>query len=329
MAKKDPFENLNSVIPTDMAYLLDPSIAKKMNPDNKENANLVSTKPQTLSLDELIPFQNHPFIVNTKDDDFKELVQSIKDNGLICEILVRPTNSGDKYEIISGHRRAAACREAGLTEVPVVIKELSDYQATVLMVHSNLYREKISYSEKAKAYRMIRDAEKHQGVKGVDTATMIGKEHDSKRQVYRYIRLSYLKDELLSVIDAGNIAFQSGVELGFLDEESQDNLLTFIGQTKYYPNMEDATRLKQTYLDEDRSLSFERIVSLLPLKKKGADKGEAADDKATKPKTKISFKTREIEEYFYPGVDPDFMESVILLLLKKYSDGEVKIEDEE
>ncbi len=325
MAKKDPFENLNSVIPTDMAYLLDPSIAKKMNPDNKENANLVSTKPQTLSLDELIPFQNHPFIVNTKDDDFKELVQSIKDNGLISEILVRP--HGNKYEIISGHRRAAACKEAGLTEVPVIVKNLSDYQATVVMVHSNLYREKISYSEKAKAYRMIRDAEKHQGVKGVDTAAAIGQDHDSKRQVYRYIRLSYLKDEVLAIIDTGDIAFQAGVELGFIeDEESQANLLRFIEQTKYYPNKEDAELLKRTYLDEKKTLSFERIVSLMPLKKSG-NKGDEVEEKAIKPKTKLSFKTRDLEEYFYPGTDPDYMESVILLLLKKYKDGEVEIEE--
>lgn len=310
------FDNFENVIPNDAIYLLDPDSNSF---DNNQQSLNGHTK--TVPLDMLVPFREHPFTVNTDDDDFKELVQSIKDNGLISEIMVRPL--GEKYEIISGHRRAAACKEVGLKEVPVIVKDLSDYMATVIMVHSNLYREKISYSEKAKAYRMIRDAEKHQGVKGTDTASQIGETHnDSKRQVYRYIRLSYLNDELLNLIDSGKMAFRSGVELGYLDDDSQDNLVDFIQQTKHYPSLDEASELKTVYLDEEKPLSFERIVSLVALPKEA--KAEDTSLKEEKSKTKISFKVKEIADYFMPGTDPDYMESVILLLLKKYQDGEIE-----
>ncbi len=318
---KDIFSNLESVIPNDAAYLLDPSLAPaKPIQSNKPNDTVSGeASATTLPVDELIPFKAHPFTVNTNDDDFKELVQSIKDNGIISEILVRPCEDG-MYEIISGHRRTAAAREAGLTEVPVIIKELSDYQATVLMVHSNLYREKINHSEKAKAYRMIRDAEKHQGIKGTDTAAMIGEGHDSKRQVYRYIRLSYLNDELLYIIDAGDIAFQTGVELGSLDEESQNNLLSFIKIKKQYPSFEDAMLLKSKFLNDAKSLSVELINDHLA--KEAKEKKTAA--KGLKPKTKISFKISEIERFFKAGTDPEELEDVIMSLLIEYKNRDTE-----
>lgn len=326
MAKKDIFGNLGSVIPQNAAYLLDPSLAPSVQPTEEPEKKLTENDTNMVPIDKLVSFTEHPFSVNTDDDDFKELVQSIKDNGVICEILVRPV--GDKYEIISGHRRVAACKEAGLTEIPAHIKELTDYQATVLMVHSNLYRERINHSEKAKAYRMIRDAEKHQGIKGVDTAAAIGEGHDSKRQVYRYIRLSYLKDELLDLIDSGNIAFQAGVELGYLSEDAQENLLKFIHKTKYYPTLEDSGKLKSAFM-ENSELSFERIVSILSFAKEEKSEPKKAKEKSDKPKSKIAFKCRDLEDYFIPGTDPDYMEGVILLLLRKYSDGDIVINDEE
>lgn len=327
MAKKDIFENLSSVIPTDSAYLLDPSVAPKVDPLPADSSNSnVSNDTNLIAIDKLVSFSEHPFTVNTNDDDFKELVQSIKDNGVISEILVRP--AGDKFEIISGHRRVAACKEAGISEIPAHVKDLTDYQATVLMVHSNLYRDKISHSEKAKAYRMIRDAEKHQGIKGIDTAAVIGEGHDSKRQVYRYIRLSYLRDEILDLIDVGSIAFRAGVELGYLSESSQDNLIEFMNRTKYYPTLEDAEKLKKSFLEESE-LSFERIVALLSFAKKEKKDSGKSEERTEKPKNKISFKCKELEDYFIPGTDPDYMESVIRFLLKKYSDGEIEITDEE
>ena len=325
MAKKDIFGDLSSVIPNGAAYLLDPSVAPKVE-SMPESGETMSNDTNIIEIDKLVSFSDHPFSVNTNDDDFNELVQSIKDNGVICPILVRPV--GEKFEIISGHRRVAACKEAGLSEIPAHVKDLTDYQATVLMVHSNLYREKINHSEKAKAYRMIRDAEKHQGIKGIDTAASIGEGHDSKRQVYRYIRLSYLKDEMLDLIDAGSIAFRAGVELGHLSETAQDNLMEFMKKTKYYPSLEDAEKLKKAFIEESE-LSFEKIVSLLSFTKKDKKDSDKSEEKALKPKSKISFKCRELEDYFIPGTDPDYMESVILCLLKKYSDGEIPIEESE
>lgn len=324
MSQKDIFNNnrlaTDGLAALSQNYLLDPVVAEKLKVNQSNNNDF----NKNVLIADLVDFDNHPFTVNTNDDDFKELVQSIRENGVIADILVRPV--GEKYEIISGHRRVAASKEAGLTEIPAQIKELSDYEATVLMVHSNLYREKILHSEKAKAYRMIRDSEKHQGRSGSDTAAEIGKGHDSRRNVYRYIKLSYLLDELLEYIDAGNIAFQSGVELAFLSEESQKDLLKFIRETGIFPSLEKSTQLKEAASDE-KGLDFNRIVAILAPPK--IDKGAADEEKLPKPKTKISFKCQELaENYFIEGTEPEVMEKTIVILLKKYAAGEISIENE-
>ena len=292
--------------PSNMAYLLDPSIAEVADPIvEKEDKKDVETLP----ISKLHPFKNHPFKVDKTCEDFLSLVESVKEHGILYPIIIRP--DGDEYEILAGHRRLEAARIAGLKEVPVIVRALNDYEATVVMVHTNIAREEISHGEKAKAYRMCHDAGKHQGVAGVDTAAEIGKErNDSKRQVYRYIRLSYLSNELLELVDNGKLAFNTGVQLAYLKEDTQDNLMVFIEQYKVFPSIEQAELLKKTEEDMGEPLSFEKIVAML-----------VAPPKA-KPTTKVSFKTKDIASYFEAGTSAETMSDTILMLLKKYRNGD-------
>lgn len=305
------FENNRTI--SNFAYLLDDSVNETLEDVQVESdGNIVETekKETTLPISELHSFKNHPFKVDTTCSDFLNLVESIKEHGILSPVVVRPREHGG-YEILAGHRRVAAAKVAGLSEVPVIIRVFNDYEATIVMVHTNIAREEISYSEKAKAYRMCHDMEKHQGKAGGDTAEKIGEDYnESKRQVQRYIRLSYLCDELLDVVDAGKLAFNTGVYLAYLDEDSQQNLLVFIEQHKTFPSFEQAELLKNTYKKENVSLSYEKIVSLLITPTK------------VKPITKVSFKTKEIASYFDEGTSAEDMSNTILMLLRRYRNGD-------
>jgi len=295
----------------DLSHLIDPTVVEELDDVFDEPGDTVNpaNKPEILPIDELHSFKNHPFKVNTTASDFWDLVESIREHGILVPIIVRPSENG--YEIIAGHRRVAAAKLAGLTEVPVVVRALSDFDATIIMVHTNIAREVISHSEKAKAYRMCHDVGKHQGKAGVDTAEEIGKEHnDSKRQVQRYIRLSYLCEDLLEYVDNGKLAFNTGVYLAYLDEDSQQNLLVFIEQYKIFPSLEQAELLSTTYNASKETLSYEKIVSLLvtPVK--------------VKPITKVTFKTKEIASYFEEGTTTEVMSDTILMLLRRYRNGD-------
>ena len=295
----------------DLSHLIDPTVADELDDVFDEPADKVNgaNKTEILPIDELHSFKNHPFKVNTTANDFWDLVESIREHGILIPVIVRP--SVDGYEIIAGHRRVAAAKLAGLTEVPVVIRALNDYEATIIMVHTNIAREIISHSEKAKAYRMCHDIEKHQGKAGLDTAAEIGKEHnDSKRQVQRYIRLSYLCEDLLEFVDNGKLAFNTGVYLAYLDEDSQQNLLVFIEQYKMFPSFEQADLLKNTYTTAGKPLSYEKIVSLLVVPAK------------VKSVTKVTFKTKEIASYFDEGTTTEVMSDTIIMLLRKYKNGD-------
>lgn len=265
-------------------------------------------KEEKLKITELVPFKNHPFHVNTEDEEFKELVQSIKENGILYPLLVRPYE--DKYEIIAGHCRAKAAELAGLDEVPVICKPLGDFEATVIMVHTNISgRSGISISEKAKAYRMCMDAEKHQGKAGIDTAAVIGAGQDSKRQVYRYVRLSYLIDDLLDMVDAKKLPVITATELAYLDEESQIAVLQFIQKFKC-PTPEQAAQLRRIYETDHTSLPYGRVVA------------ELVEAPKVKPVNKVSFKTKDLAGYFAEGTEAEEMESVIIMLLSKYHNGD-------
>lgn len=196
-------------------------------------------------LEELFPYAQHPFRV-LDDAKMDELVESIRENGVLEPALVRPRTLGG-YEIISGHRRKRACEKAGLEEMPVIIRELTDDESAILMVDSNNQREELLYSEKAWAYRIKYDALKHQGKKfSESSAEQLGKENNkSGRQIKRYIRLTYLQEDLLDLVDQKKIAFRAAENLSFLTETEQNILLEAILEHKVYPNIDTAEKLKQ------------------------------------------------------------------------------------
>lgn len=309
MPGKNIFHNLQQM---DTSYLLDPSLEKEL---EKEEIELKTDKPKTLKISQLVPFKNHPFRIDTETDKFLELVDSIKENGIIQPILVRPADNG-KYEILAGHCRTEAARQNNLDEVPVFILDVDDYTATKLMAHTNIYgRDEILPSEKAKAYRMCLDQEKKLGNNRTDVAESVGAGKDSKRQVQRYVRLSYLSDAFLAMIDNKKLTVQIGVELAFLDSESQDALYKYIEQFHSIPTLEQAKILRETVKQEGKPLTNERVISLLVVPSK------------VKPKTKVTFKTRDLEDYFDQGTSADEMEAIIKKLLIKYKDGEFDLSD--
>lgn len=205
---------------------------------------------QIIDIDLLIPFENHPFKERSGIEQQK-LTDSIKENGLLEPIIVRPFPAS-KYEIISGHRRVEACKALGITSVPVTIKELTKDEAIVQMVDSNIHREHILPSEKAFAYKMKSDALKHQGKASCQLGTKIRTDEkiaetadDSARQIQRYIRLTYLIPELLKLVDEERIAFTPAVELPYLSEYEQQILLEQIEFTDATPSLSQAQRLRK------------------------------------------------------------------------------------
>ena len=184
----------------------------------------------------LYQFSNHPFRV-LDDKKMDELVESIKEKGVLEPAIVRPRVLGG-YEIISGHRRKRACEIAGLDSMPVIIKDFTDDEAAIVMVDSNNQREQLLYSEKAWAYRIKYESLKHQGLKTkLETADEIGKDvGESGRQIKRYIRLTYLEKELLDFVDAKKIKFRTAEKLSFLSSEEQQVLLDLITGFSIYPS---------------------------------------------------------------------------------------------
>ena len=304
MATKNIFKNLSSI---DTGYLLDPSVI-----DEKETVN--PQKDIQIQINKLQPFRNHPFHVDVEEESFKQLVESIADNGVIYPIIVRNVpGKADYYEIVSGHCRVEACRQLGIDAVPAQIRDMDDFLATVVMTHSNISgRERISVSEKAKAYRMCMDLEKHRGKKGDETASVIGAGKDSTRQVYRFVHLSYLIPEFLELIDNGRLPLQIGNELAYIQEAGQKELLRFCIDFKQFPNLEQAKILREMDTEES-PLTYERVIGVLVMPKK------------EKTNTKVTFKTKDISSYFEDDTDPDRMSEIIIRLLEKYSAGEIAL----
>ena len=244
---------------------------------------------QQVSLEHLHSFENHPFQVND-DEAMAELVESVKEEGILTALLVRPLGDGE-YEIIAGHRRRHAAQLAGLKEVPVIIRNMDQDTAVRAMVDSNLQRPNILPSEKAFAYRMKMEAMNHQGTSGGISAKDIGKNaNDSARQVYRYIRLTYLMNDLLNAVDRDVIGLQVGVELSYLTVPK-------------YPSLEQAKKIRQHR--EEKTLTKE-IVRLLVI-------GER------KKKTTVTLKQDEIKKYFPPEYDEQKIRTVICQLLEEWS----------
>jgi len=206
---------------------------------------------ENLPLDVLRPFENHPFKV-TQDEDFAKLVESIKENGVLIPAIARP--KGDGYELIAGHRRKLAARLAGLETMPVLVREMSNEQAVIFMVDSNVQREHILPSEKAFAYKMKLDALNRQGQRSDLTSRPVGeklsvdkmsdKTEDSSRQIHRYIRLTELIPQLLQLVDDGKIAFRPAVEISYLTKKQQTSLLSLMEAEQATPSLSQAQRLK-------------------------------------------------------------------------------------
>ena len=229
----------------------------------RDDAKLERVK--NIPLDELHPFKNHPFKVQN-NEEMERMIESIRKVGTITPALARPLPDGG-YELISGHRRLAACQVLGIETMPVIVREMSDDEAVIAMVDANLQRETILPSEKAFAYKMKLDAIKHQGVTSRQlgekllSITQVSKDSDdSERQIQRYIRLTCLIPELLSMVDDKKIAFNPAVEISYLDRDEQLTLLDAINMNDCTPSHAQSIRLKK--MSQDGLLTADAIYAI-------------------------------------------------------------------
>ena len=261
-----------------------------------------------LRTNKLYPFAGHPFKV-LDDADMEELVESIRTHGVLTPLLVRPAKPGT-YEVVSGHRRLHACKKLGIETVPTLICTMEREDAIIALVDSNLHREKLLPSEKAFAYKMKRDALSHQGTTSPQvgekllTVEKVGLEAgDSKNQVLRYIRLTNLIPGILEKVDEGKIALTPAVELSYLTETEQANLLETMESEDCTPSLSQAIALKQS--SQTGNLTMDRIFAIM-----------------TQPKAnqreKISFRTDEVRKFFPKDYTTAQMQAVILKLLDEY-----------
>lgn len=221
---------------------------------------------KNIPLDKLHPFKNHPFKI-LNNEEMERMIESIRKVGTITPALARPLPDGG-YELISGHRRLAACQVLEIETMPVIVREMSDDEAVIAMVDANLQRETILPSEKAFAYKMKLEAVKHQGVTSRQvgekllSVTQVSRDSDdSERQIQRYIRLTYLIPELLSMVDDNKIAFNPAVEISYLDRDEQLILLDAINMNDCTPSHAQSIRLKK--MSQDGLLTADAIYAIL------------------------------------------------------------------
>ena len=256
--------------------------------------------------DKLSPFAKHPYRVR-EDAAMDELVESIRVHGILSPLLARP--KGEGYELVSGHRRRLAAQKLGLPTVPVLVREMSDDEAVILMVDSNLQRENLLPSEKAFAYRMKLEAMKHQGkatsrqvVGKLESADEVGQVNgESGRTIQRYIRLTNLVPPLLQMVDDGRIAFSPAVELSYLTRDEQAELWDLIGQEDATPSLSQALRMKQ--LSREAKLTPEVLYAILTEEKPNQ-------------KEQVRIKTESLRKYFPRNYSAQQMEREIIKLLE-------------
>ena len=265
-----------------------------------------------LNPDEISDFPNHPFKVR-QDDDMAEMVESIRKYGVLVPALVRPKEDGG-YEMVAGHRRKFAASLAGVSEIPCIVRSLTDDEATIVMVDSNLQREKILPSEKAFAYKMKLEAIKRQGQRNdltsrpLDTKSRSDEQlaqnaPDSARQIQRYIRLTELIPPVLQMVDDGKIAFRPAVELSYLSKEQQQTLLETMECEDCTPSLAQAIKMKE--FSKDGKLTDEVILSIM---------------QEEKPNQREQFKIpkERISKYFAPGTPAQKIEDTIIKALELY-----------
>ena len=267
---------------------------------------------QQLPLTELYPFPNHPFKV-LEDEAMQRTVESIAQYGVLAPLIARPRPEGG-YEILSGHRRQYAAKLAGLETLPVIVRNMDDNAAVVLMVDSNLQREHILPSERAFAYKMKLEALKNQGARSDLTSSQVGMKlqaldivgqeaGDSRNQVHRFIRLTHLIPELLELVDQKKISFNPAVELSYLTEPEQRDFLEAMQDTQNSPSLSQAQRIKK--LSQENQCSYEAIFDIM-----GEEKKAEMD--------RITLKNEVLRKYFPRSYTPKQMEDTILRLLEQW-----------
>ena len=268
---------------------------------------------QQIPIDELHPFTNHPFKV-LDDEAMTRTVESIAQYGVLAPLIARPRPDGDGYEIISGHRRQYAAKLAGLETLPVIVRQMSDDAAVILMVDSNLQREHILPSERAFAYKMKLEALKNQGARSDLTSDQVGQKlwsveqvasdaGESKTQIQRFIRLTNLVPELLDMVDEKKIAFNPAVELSYLDESQQRDFLEAMNDTQNAPSLSQAQRLKR--LAQEGHFSYDVAFAVM-----GEEKKDELD--------KVVIKNDTLRKYFPRSYTPKQMEDTIIKLLDQW-----------
>ena len=267
---------------------------------------------QQIPIGELFPFKNHPFKV-LDDDSMSDTVESVKQYGVLSPLIARPRPKGG-YEIISGHRRQHAAELAGLETLPVIVRQMDDDAAIILMVDSNLQREHILPSERAFAYKMKLDAMKNQGTRSDLTSTQVvsklrsneklGAENNQSREtVRRFIRLTNLIPELLDMVDNKTVSFNPAVELSYLSPEQQQEVIRAMDDTQNFPTVSQAKRIKK--LAQDGTFTTETVVAIM-----GEEKKSELDT--------VTIKNDTLRKYFPRSYTPKQMEDTIIKLLEQW-----------
>jgi len=267
---------------------------------------------QQIPIGELFPFKNHPFKV-LDDDSMSDTVESVKQYGVLSPLIARPRPKGG-YEIISGHRRQHAAELAGLETLPVIVRQMDDDAAIILMVDSNLQREHILPSERAFAYKMKLDAMKNQGTRSDLTSTQVvsklrsneklGAENNQSREtVRRFIRLTNLIPELLDMVDNKTVSFNPAVELSYLSPEQQQEVIRAMDDTQNFPSVSQAKRIKK--LAQDGTFTTETVVAIM-----GEEKKSELDT--------VTIKNDTLRKYFPRNYTPKQIEDTIIKLLEQW-----------
>ena len=266
-------------------------------------------KPIAIPVEKLYPFEGHPYKV-LDNEEMEMLTESIQNEGVLSPLIVRPLEGTDGYEVISGHRRLHAAQRAGLSEVPALVYEISREEAAVMLVDSNLHREHILPSEKAFAYRLKADALNHRGERTDLTSGQLGpklrsdemiaeESGESRKQVQRYIRLTYLIPELLQLVDDGKIALTPAVELSYLPEKAQTCLLEEMRRNDCSPSLSQAIRLKKEY--QAKTLTVPKLCSIM------------GEEKANQ-KERLKIPMERIRKFFPKSYTPNQIEEAVVKL---------------
>ena len=266
-------------------------------------------KPIAISIEKLHPFKDHPYKV-MDDEEMEALTESIHTEGILSPLIVRPLEGTDEYEVISGHRRLHAAQRAGLSEIPALVYEISREEAAVMLVDSNLHREHILPSEKAFAYRLKADALNHRGERTDLTSGQLGpklrsdemiaeESGESRKQVQRYIRLTYLIPELLQLVDDGRIALTPAVELSYLPEKAQTYLLEEMRRNDCTPSLSQAIRLKKEY--QAKTITVPKLCSIM------------GEEKANQ-KERLKIPMERIRKFFPKSYTPNQIEEAVVKL---------------